>query len=232
MADALEELETLIPQLPSALERRFLGEGLSRVASQLGEITAAAQRLSDIFEIARMIGFGSVPEEVEKMDDLIEDANHLASLLVTADNASALQEIERHIPLFKTTIGNAVTAIKLRWRSQVAAEYRPFQSLGQLLSKIDQTSTLGARMVELNQEAAATLSVTQVDQFKAAIVKLIEKRAQLENEKTSFTADQQVDNFLTGLAQGQAKLRSVSPDVFRWLSEHDALDLFEVRPIA
>ena len=35
------------------------------------------------------------------------------------DRRIPLQEIERHIPPFKTTISNSVTAIKLRWRSQV-----------------------------------------------------------------------------------------------------------------
>ncbi|MBX5227513.1 hypothetical protein HJC06_13930 [Rhizobium sp. NLR9b] len=232
MADVLEELESLLPELPMALERRSLGESLARVALLLNDITAATQRLSDICEISDIISFGEVPEVVEKMDDLIEEAAQLASLLMNANDAASLHQIERDLPHFKSTIGGALGAIKQRWRTQVATDYRPFLSLGQLLSKIDHGNCLGVRMVKLAEDANASLSVMQADQFKLAVARLIDTRALLESEKTSFTADEQVDHFLTGLAQGQAKLRSVSPDVFRWLSEHDALDLFEVRPIA
>lgn len=232
MIDAIEELERLLPQVPAALERRSLGESLSRVASQLSEITTTAHRLCDIFKIADITGFGAAPEEAEKLDNLVYDANALASLLTQAHDAESLQKIDRHYPQLKTTINNTLGAIRLRWRSHVSAEYRPLLSLGKLLSKIGDASSLGARMVKLSEDAAATLSPMQVDQFKAAIVQLMQKRALLETEKTSFTANEQVDNFLTGLAQGQAKLRSVSPEVLQWLSEHDALDLFEVRPIS
>lgn len=232
MTDVLGELESLLPELPMALERRSLGESLARVASLLNDIILAAQRLSDIFDTADLIGFGDVPEAAEKMDDLSDAAKDMASLLINANDAASLHQIERDLPHFKSTIASALLAIKQRWRTEVAADYRPFLSLGQLLSKIDHSNSLGVRMVKLGEDANASLSVTQADQFKLAVERLIDTRRLLESEKTSFTADEQVDNFLNGLAQGQAKLRSVSPDVFRWLSEHDALDLFEVRPIA
>ncbi|CAN7751753.1 hypothetical protein [Rhizobium sp. LjRoot258] len=232
MTDVLGELESLLPELPMALERRSLGESLARVASILNDISLASQRLSDVFDTADLIGFGDVPEAAEKMDDLSDAAKNMASLLINANDAASLHQIERDLPHFKSTIASALLAIKQRWRTEVTADYRPFLSLGQLLSKIDHGNSLGVRMVKLGEDANASLSVTQADQFKLAVVRLINTRALLESEKTSFTTDEQVDNFLTGLAQGQAKLRSVSPDVFRWLSEHDALDLFEVRPIA
>lgn len=232
MTDVLGELESLLPELPVALERRSLGESLARVASLLNDISFASQRLSDVFDTADLVGFGDVPEAAEKMDDLSDAAKNMASLLINANDAASLHQIERDLPHFKSTIASALLAIKQRWRTEVAADYRPFLSLGQLLSKIDHGNSLGVRMVKLGEEANVSLSVTQADQFKLAVARLIDTRALLESEKTSFTADEQVDNFLTGLAQGQAKLRSVSPEVFRWLSEHDALDLFEVRPIA
>ncbi|NKK03280.1 hypothetical protein GFL63_31875 [Rhizobium leguminosarum bv. viciae] len=232
MTDVLGELESLLPELPMALQRRTLGESLARVASLLNDISLAVQRLSDVFDTSDIIGFGDVPEAAEKMDDLSDAAKHMASLLMNANDAASLHQIERDLPHFKSTIASALLAIKQRWRTEVAANYRPFLSLGQLLSKIDHGNGLGVRMVKLGEDANASLAVTQADQFKLAVARLINTRALLESEKTSFTTDEQVDNFLTGLAQGQAKLRSVSPNVIHWLSEHDALDLFEVRPIA
>ncbi|WP_156383287.1 hypothetical protein [Rhizobium sp. Root483D2] len=231
MADALEELEQLLPELPQALERRTLGESLSRVASSLNEIRSASRRLSEVLDAADRIGLGDVPEVVEKMDDMSDAALHMASLLMNADDAASLHQIERDLPQFKSTIAGAFSAMRQRWRNEVAAGYRPFLSLGQLLSKIDHASSLGARMVELGQDANASLTIAQTDQFRDAVIKLIDTRALLESEKTSFTADEQVDSFLSDLAQNQARLRSVTTDVFRWLAEHDALDLFEVRPI-
>lgn len=232
MADALEELEALLPDLPQALERRSLGESLARVGLLLNEINASAQRLSDICEISHIIGFGEVPELVEKMDDLINDAEDLASLLMNAYDPVSLRQIEHDFPRFKAAISGTFAAIKQRWRTQVATDYKPFVSLGQLLSKIDHGSSLGARMVELGEDANASLMAAQADQFKHALKRLIETRALLEQEKASFTAGEQVDNFLSDLAQNQARLRSVTPDVLRWITDHDALELFEVRPIA
>lgn len=231
MTDALEELESLLPELPQAKERRTLGESLARVASLLKDITLAAHRLSDTYDIAEMIGFGDVPEAAEKISDMSDIARHLASLLEGANDATTLHQIERDFPELKAAIGAAFSAMKQRWRTEVAAEYRPFLSLGQLLAKIDHDSTLGARMVKLGEDANTSLNVTQTDQFKQVVANLIDTRARLESEKTSFTSDEEVDNFLSALAQNQAKLGSVTPDILRWLSEHDALDLFEVRPI-
>lgn len=230
MTDVLEDLETLLPDLPSALQRRALGESLSRVALQLGELRAMAQRLSDLLDVSDMTGFGQSPEEAEKLDNLLYDANLLTSLLTQADDVTSLQEIEEQVPLLRTSLGNTLGAIKQRWRSQVQTEYRPFHSLGSLLSKIEDTSALGKRMVQLSDEATATLSTVQVDQFKAAISRLLQRRAEIDKERTSFTADNEVELFLGSLAKGSAKLESVTPAVLRWLAEHDALDLFEVRP--
>ena len=231
MADILEELELLLPELPQALERRTLGESLSRVASSLNDIRSSARRLSEVLEAADRIGLGDIPEVVEKMDDMNDAAQNMALLLMNANDAASLHQIERDLPHFKSTISGAFSAMRQRWRNEVAADYRPFLSLGHLLSKIDHGSNLGARMIELGQDANASLTIAQTDQFKDAVIKLINTRALLESEKTSFTADEQVDSFLSDLAQNQARLRSVTTDVLRWLAEHDALDLFEVRPI-
>jgi len=232
MTDALEELESLLPDLPQALERRSLGESLARVGLLLNDINASAQRLSDICEIAQTIGVEEVPELVDKLDDLIHDAGDLASMLMSANDPVSLRQVEHDFPKFKTAISGTFTAIKQRWRTQVARDYKPFVSLGRLLSKIDHGSSLGARMVALGEEADASLLLAQADQFKLALKRLIETRARLEQEKTTFTAGEEVDLFLSDLAQNQARLRSVTPDVLRWIADHDALDLFEVRPIA
>ncbi len=45
-----------------------------------------------------------------------------------------------------------------------------------------------------------------------------------------MTKNAEVDDFLTKLASGRATLSSVTPSVYSWLKEHDALVQLAVSP--
>jgi hypothetical protein len=229
MTDHLVEIEDFLPQLAPALERRNLGESLGRMASQLNDFKSVAERLSDVLEISKLISFGNDPLQAATLRELIETAEDAATAMMKADTAPDLKEAEHDYNDFKRTLVATHTAVRQHWRSVVTAEYRPFTTVGRLLEKIEGTRDLGDRMVRLGNEADGSNNLASAGQLKTTILHLSHVRAALEAEKTIMTKDEEVDAFLSQLAQGRATLRLVTPNVFSWLGTHGALDLFDIR---
>jgi len=86
MTDTLQELQSVLPSLGPAVERRKLGQYLSRITVVLRGAPAEIERLDALLETCGVIGFPT-PDLAE----LREVAGEAAEALQTADDADRLR---------------------------------------------------------------------------------------------------------------------------------------------
>ncbi|MBY3101166.1 hypothetical protein HFO69_26220 [Rhizobium laguerreae] len=224
MSDALEELEQLLPSIPAAVERQRVGAQLDRVNAKVGDFSNVTAKFTIIRSVAALIDF--YDENIAEMREAALDAGRL---LKEAFDESTLDLAGRSYDDLKTAISVAERSTRGQWRTVVTNEYRPIAVVGALLQRFGDTLDIGRRMVALAERAdrSTALSITELP---AEIAALASDRTKLEAEKAGMTKNGEVDDFLTKLAAGKATLSSVTPSVFSWLSEHDALDQLGVSP--
>jgi hypothetical protein len=223
-SDALEELEQLLPSIPAAVERQRIGAQLDRVNAKLNDFTSTKVRYAAVGAVAVLIDFDD--ENISEMRAAALDAGRD---LRAAVDENTLDLAGRSYDDLKAAILAADKAARFQWRTIVANEYKSIAVVGALLQRFGDTVDVGKRMVALAERADRSAALP-ISELSAEIASIVSARANLEAEKASMTRNGEVDDFLTKLALGRATLSSVTPSVFSWLKDHDALDQLGVSP--
>lgn len=224
MSDVLEDLEQLLPSIPAAVERQRVGAQLDRLNAKLTDFSSATGRFTAVSTVALLIGLDD--ENIAEMREAALDAGRC---LQSAVDETSLDLAGRSYDEFKTAISTAEKALRYHWRAVVTNDYKPIGVVGTLLRRFGDTLDIGERMVSLAERAERSIGLPILD-LSNEIASLVRVRANLEAEKASMTKNGEVDDFLTKLASGRATLSSVTPSVYSWLREHDALDQLAVSP--
>lgn len=222
MSDALLDLEQLLPSIPAAVERQRVGVQLDRLNAKLADFSSATGRYTAVSTVAILIGFND-----ENVADMSEAALDAGRCLKSAVDEVTLEVAGRSYDDLKTAISAADKAVRYHWRTVVTNEYRPIGVVGSILQRFGDEFDIGKRMIALAERAERSTGLQILD-LSNEIPSLIKIRADLDAEKASMTKNSEVDDFLTKLASGRATLSSVTPSVYSWLREHDALDQLAV----
>lgn len=224
MSDALVDLEQLLPSIPAAVERQRVGVQLDRLNTKLADFSSATARYTAVNTVALLIGFND-----ENIADLREAALDAGRCLQAAIDETTLEVAGRSYDELKTAISAAEKAVRFHWRTVVTNEYKPIGVVGSLLQRFGDALDIGERMVTLAERAERSTGLPILE-LSSEIASLVRVRADLDAEKAGMTKNAEVDDFLTKLASGRATLSSVTPSVYSWLKEHDALDQLAVSP--
>jgi hypothetical protein len=230
MSDKLIELEALLPQLPPAVERRQIGESLTRAAEKLRDSGRQAARLQAVLDIARETDFRSDAARKEDFDELLEETVALADDLERARTADDLRDACNVYDDFVKHLSGLDRQLRAHWRHRAHEEFRPLIAIGELLMKLDVAAGLGRQLVECGREAIEVRDNIPAEDLRGTIVRVRDRQRELEKERVAMTSDTEVDAFLVALAEGRATLRLVTARVRSWLDENDALDRFGIRP--
>jgi hypothetical protein len=230
MSAALEQLETLLPELPSAVERRQIGESLGKTAEAIKDSTRQIQRLIAVVEIARETGFNSDRNQAAALNDLIDASKDAAEMMLRAETADQLRSVQEAYRDFNLALVQVDRQLRPHWRRVVERDFTPLSAIGSLLGRIDSTSNLGQRLIACGREAEQISDRIAAEALRDAIVRLRQEREKLEAERISVTKEPEVDEFLNALAEGDATLQLVTERVYSWLKKNGALDRFKITP--
>ena len=91
MTDALVALESLLEELPGAVDRRKLGDRLSHSLEALRNADHQIARMNAVLDFAALTGFGGTAAERETLAELKEEACAVGEALETASTADQLR---------------------------------------------------------------------------------------------------------------------------------------------
>ena len=232
MSDKLVELEVLLPQIGPALERRRIGESLGRAVEKLREADRTIARFRAILDIANEIEFDQEPLQAITLGELLDDAEALATDLEKARSSDDLSLVEAMYGDFIKSLSRADRSLRGHWNRIAERDFKPLVAIGGLLESTRIARDLGCRLRECGEEAMGIRESLSAEQLRAAILRVREISARLENERTSMTRNPEVDSFLAALANGRATLRMVTDGVREWLDQNRALDRFGIKPLS
>lgn len=227
MSDTLLELESLLAELPVAVDQQSLGDQLNKASIALSNATQQARRLQAVLRISAIVDFEQVPEQAEMVKLARQTARDVAESLEHATDSNALRAAVWDYEKELTPALNSLDrAVRQQWRRVVDEQFQPIIGVGDLLSRLDRDTGLGAKLEncgrrarDLNTPAAQDL----LRQIEALMTDLEALRLEC-----ATTLGGEVGDFLSALAEGRATLAMITPNVHRWLTENGVLDRFSV----
>jgi hypothetical protein len=232
MADLLEDLESLLPALPQAVERRKLGDRLNKAVDALRTAPQQIARLEALFALADEIEFARQPQNAETLNDAKFDAAALGNDLSTFQDAEKLRSAISHYDdsFVKNTLPALDRAIRSHWRTIVADRFKSLAGVGDLLAKIEGTATLGKRMIDCSLRAQRSADGGTAPDLLNQVRQLLLELENLRAEQASALTEGAIGTFLQAAAEQRATLLLVTPEVRTWLEENNALEKFRVLP--
>lgn len=227
MIDALDELESLLPKLPSAVERQRLGNQLDLSAEKLRTGTQEAERLEALLQLASLLGVES--SEQEELEEALDEAKRVANALIDAQDA---EQLEQAVNCYEREFIPAVKALhrslNSRWTMVCNRDFGPLVQVGMMLTKLDQNSDLGQRLTECGQAAKSYSPGASAPEFLRKVRGFQDERVRLQEQRIKTYGDGGIADFINALAENRAKLDMVTPEVRNWLDKQGAADWLRV----
>lgn len=229
MTDPLGSLETMLEELPEAVDRRKLGDRLTQSLETLKTADPDIGRLTAILDLAELSGYGDTPLQAERLSELQDEAWAVGEALETAstdiDLRQAVLEYEKD---FRHMLGSIDLAIRTHWGLFAAERFRPAATLGELLHRIGVESNLAGRMQDCGQRGLAIGSGGSLPELAARARSHLAELEAIQQERAGTIGQGDVGNFINALADQRATLAMVTGEVRDWLERHDALDRFSL----
>lgn len=229
MTDRLSDLEALLEHLPAAVDRRRLGDRLTRSLDRIRNVPHNAERLSAAIELAEATGYGDVPQQADLLEEVREEALSTGEKLEEAASDDALRDAVDDYEAFLKSLANLDRGLRLHWNGAAAQRYRPLTSLGALLQRTRVAPELGERLAACGQRALSG-GEAPLRELAARAKAVAAEHEKLQAEGAALFSDGDVGIFIQAVAEQRATLSHVTPAVLAWLTEKNALDRFGLTP--
>jgi hypothetical protein len=229
MTDMLASIETMLAELPEAVDRRKLGDRLTQSLETLKTADTDIGRLTAILDLADLIGYGTTSPQAEIISELQDEARAVGVALMTAATAMDLSKaIDEYKGEFRQALRSADVGIRAHWGSFAAGKFQPVSMLGELLHRIGVEPKLAARMQDCGQRGLAIgtggLLPDLVDLARSHLTEL----EAIQEERADTIGQGDVGRFINALADQRATLAMVTDEVRTWLEHNHALDRFSL----
>lgn len=226
--DALLNLETLLPDLPAAIGNRRLGDTLSQAMAKLHNADYQIDRIEALLTLSAELGFG---EAKDVLEEVLDAAYVTGEALEGAETAAQLDKaLFSYEQTLIPSLNNLNRNLGQHWRTVVARQFEPMIAIGNLLSKIDAGSNLGAELAACGSRARATNDGLGGRALLDHVQTLLAQREQLQQRRREELGDGDIARFINALAEDRATIDLLTPEVMVWLNTHNALDKLKIRP--
>lgn len=231
MSDQLEELETLLPDLPEAVKRRDLGDRLNNSIEVLRNADYQIGRLGALLEVAELTGM-TVGPQGKAIANLREEAFDVGDALEAATTDDELRDsIDGYKEWVQRTLASSDIVVRNNWKMLAAQRFRSLASLGSLLQRIGVDAELGARLAEAGARAEKAGDLTPATAMCAEIKALLAELEELQSKRAGTLNEGEIGAFITALAEQRATVEMITPEVRKWLADNQALSRFSVVPL-
>lgn len=229
MTDPLASLESMLAELPMAVDRRKLGDRLTQSLETLKTADADIGRLTAILDLAELIGYGTTPSQAEILSELQEEAQAVGMALETVSTETNLRDaVLEYEKEFRQALRSADVGIRAHWGSFATGKFQPVSTLGELLRRIGVEPELAARMQDCGKRGLAIGSGgTLPDLVERARSHLADLEA-IQQERADTIGQGDVGDFINALADQRATLAMVTDEVRTWLEHNHALERFSL----
>lgn len=229
MTDRLVDLEALLEHLPEAVDRRRLGDRLTRSLDRIRNVPHNAERLAAAVELAEATEYGRLPQQADLLEEVREEALSTGEKLEEAASDEALRDAVDDYEAFLKSLANLDRGLRLHWNGVAAQRYRPLISLGALLHRTRLAPELGDQLEACGLRALAG-GEAPLRELVARVKSAAAEHERLQSEGAALFSDGDVGVFIQAVAEQRATLAHVTPAVLAWLTEKNALDRFGLTP--
>lgn len=229
MNDRLALLETLLEDLPAAVDRRRLGDRLTRSLERIRTAGHNAERLSAAVALAEATGFGVAPQQAELLEEVREEAFLTGEKLEAAQSDETLRDAVDDYEAFLKSLANLDRGLRLHWSNLAAQRFRPLLGLGALLQRTHVAPGLGQRLTACGQRALAG-GESGLPELLAKVKAVSAEQEALQSESAALLSEGDVGTFIQAVSEQRATLAHVTPAVLAWLNEKEALGRFTIQP--
>lgn len=228
MTDRLADLEALLPQLPAAVDRRRLGDRLSKTVAELRESGTQIAKLEALMSLTQQVDFGRTPEQSTLLNEVRTEALEVGQALCAAEDENALRDASYDYGQLVKQFGRLDQALRAQWRARVTERYQPLINFGDLLTNLDEVADLGQRLAACGRDAMAVNLTAPAAELLEKVRALRKAFDALQSERTEKIGAGEVGDFLNALAERRATLAQVTDTVRAFLVANHALDRFNV----
>ncbi len=224
----LQRLEQLVPQCKAIREGAEYGAALSQATNEVAKAATIPARLENLEPAIRALrGTSHMTSRDTVLElDKLEAAGHALERCVNTD---ALAEARFSVKDINDALHRLELQVSRAWTARVQAEFAPLQRLGKVLAGIPDTKPTGLDILKWSGDSLA--GVDDSVPTATAVASFEETRKKIPVRLKSLGklgVDATVRSFLQAVANGQATLEDVAPQVLEWLRSRSALSRFRV----
>lgn len=215
--------------LSQAVQSRDLGNAL---VDALKALQAKKETLRGLESLSQSVEL--ISPDVQNLDrnalmEAAAEAMKLGGVLETANESNELREVSHSLAKIELLIKLISNRMMSAWQNRIRSEFRPHEKLAQVLARFSTLNPLAKRMANIAAKGRSLENAfPPAEQDREQFTKLLTERDEQLNELSR--SDKGVDaQFLLKAAEGTANLRDLSPEILKWLSAQNALELFSVR---
>lgn len=232
-SDPLQLLEELLDQLPEAVEHRRLGDSLARAAAALTSADRQIERVEALLGLAVDLGFGLTGAQEEILEAARGEALEVGRGLEAATTPAALEKaVDGFTRDLAPALANLDRSVRQHWSAVIAEQFQPLIAIGELLTRIDADSDLGARLASCGRAAQAAATSLSGRSLRDRVRELLQERQRLQERRREELGEGDVVAFVNALAENRATLAMVTESVRSWLASNQALEKLRVSPSA
>lgn len=223
MTDPLLELETLLDELPAAIEARQLGEALAAVLRAVGVAAAPLSHLEAMVPVAAL-DVTWPPRDRTSADKATGWLLQVAREAQSAASQAELRELTPKLSGFPDRVSALEAVLCGAWQERLAAQYKPFVTLAEFLGRVlefqaasnDMSASVAVLLERTKQFPPTEEDLREVTAARVAVNRICEELS----DSTIGLAQ-----FLLTLVNGNATLGMLTPELQRWLADHGAAEM-------
>ena len=224
----LDALETLLSELPSAVERSDLGGALDLAADAITKHSSSLEQLKQLGEAAPSIRPTLEPTDLALWTSALGGLSDLGTLMSKASTVDELNTIRHKVNAIDTTIQTLKAGALRAWSTKLARELLPTIKLADALKGIPETRAIGLRIDSLKTKVSALEYLLPVKGVIDSYHKYLEEAGRIRSELSDIGGEEVVV-FLRAVAEDNATVDILTEKVLTWIRSKGLSKRFKVK---